>query len=55
VALFPETNLKPHERFFIPNFHLYQTDLYPGREGGTAIAVWKGIPNNHVKLPPLFQ
>jgi hypothetical protein len=39
VALFSETHLKPHERYFIPNFHLYRTDRYPGRKGGTAVAV----------------
>jgi hypothetical protein len=30
VALFSETRLKPHERFSIPNFHLYRTDRHPG-------------------------
>jgi hypothetical protein len=55
VALFSETCLKPHERFFIPNYHFYQTDHYLGRKGRTAIAVRKGIPHNHVDLPPLFQ
>jgi hypothetical protein len=34
----------PHERFFIPNYHLYQTDHFPGR---------KGIPHNPVDLPPI--
>jgi hypothetical protein len=43
VALFSETHLKPHERFIIPNFHFYRTDRYQGR---------KGIPRNHVDLPP---
>jgi hypothetical protein len=46
---------KPHERFFIPNFHFYQTDRYPGRKGETAVAVRKGIPENHVDLPPLVS
>jgi hypothetical protein len=27
-------------------------DRYPGRNGGTAVAVRKGIPHNHVHLPP---
>jgi hypothetical protein len=53
LTLFSETHLKPHERFFIPNFHFYRTDRYPGRKGGTAIAVRKGIPHNHVDLPLL--
>jgi hypothetical protein len=26
VALFSETYLKPHERFFITNYHVYQMD-----------------------------
>jgi hypothetical protein len=50
-----ETHLKHHERFFIPNFHFYRTDRYPGRKCGTAFAVRKGIPHNHVDLPPLVS
>jgi hypothetical protein len=38
VAVFSETHLKPHERFFIPNYHFYRTDRYPGRKVGTAVA-----------------
>jgi hypothetical protein len=53
--MFSETHLKPNERFFIQNFHLYQTDRHPGRKGGTAVAVRKGIPHNHVDLPPLIS
>jgi exonuclease III len=52
VALFSETYLKPHERFFITNYHVYRMDQYPSRKGGTAVAVRKGIPHNHVELPP---
>jgi hypothetical protein len=44
VALFSKTHLKPHERFFIPNYHFYRTDRHPGSKGGTAVAVRKGIP-----------
>jgi endonuclease/exonuclease/phosphatase (EEP) superfamily protein YafD len=55
VALFSETHLKPYERFFITNYHIYRMDWYPGRKGGTAIAVKKGIPHNHVELPPLVS
>jgi exonuclease III len=55
VALLSETHLKPHERFFIPNYHLYRIDRFPGRKGGTAVAVRKGIPYNHVDLPPLVS
>jgi hypothetical protein len=41
--------------FFIPNYHLYRTDRFTGRKGGTAIAVRKGIPQNHVYLPALIS
>jgi hypothetical protein len=41
VALFSETHLKPHDRFFVPNYHFYWTDRFLGR---------KGIPHNHVDL-----
>jgi hypothetical protein len=41
AALLSETHLKLHESFFIPNFHFYRTDRFPGR---------KGIPHNHVDL-----
>jgi hypothetical protein len=53
VARFSETHLKPHESILIPNYHFYRTEWYPGRKGGTAVAVRKGIPHNHVDLPPL--
>jgi hypothetical protein len=39
VALHSEMQLKPHERFYIPNYHFYHTDRFPGRKGGTAVAV----------------
>jgi hypothetical protein len=55
VALFSETHLKPHERFFITNYHVYRMDRYPGRKGGTAIAIKKGIPHGHVELPVLVS
>jgi hypothetical protein len=55
VALFSETHLKPHERFFIPNYHFYRTDRFPGRKGGTAVAVRKGVPHNHVDLHPFIS
>jgi hypothetical protein len=31
VALLSDTHLKPHERFFTPNYHFYQTDRFPER------------------------
>jgi hypothetical protein len=55
VALFSKTHLKPHERFFILNFHFYRTDRHPGIKGGRAVAVRKGIPHSHVDLPSLFS
>jgi hypothetical protein len=55
VALFSETHLKPHERYSIQNYHFYRNDRQPGRKGGTAVAVKKGIPHSHVDLPPLIS
>jgi hypothetical protein len=55
VALLSETHLKPHERLHIPNYDFYCTNRIPGRKGGTAVAVRKGIPHNHVDLPPLVS
>jgi hypothetical protein len=48
-----EKNVKPHERLFIPNYHFYRTDRFPGRKGGTAVAVTKGILHNNIDLPLL--
>jgi hypothetical protein len=36
--------------FFIPNYHIYRTDRFPGRTGVSTVAVGKGIPQNHVDL-----
>jgi hypothetical protein len=55
VALLSERHLKPHERFFMPIYNFYQTDLFLGRKGGTAIAVRKSIPHNDVYLPLLVS
>jgi hypothetical protein len=56
VALLSETHLKPHERFFIPNYHFYHTDdSFPGRKGRTVVSVRKGIPHNHVHMPLLVS
>jgi hypothetical protein len=41
--------------FFVPNFHFYRIDRHPDRKGGTAVPVRKGIPHNHVDLPPLIS
>jgi hypothetical protein len=53
VDLFPKTHLKPHERFFISNYYFYRTDRHPGRKGGTAVAVRRGVPHSYVDLPLL--
>jgi hypothetical protein len=55
VASLSETHLKPPEKFFIPNCHFYRTDRFPGRKGGIAVAVRKGIPRKHVRLPSLVS
>jgi hypothetical protein len=48
VVLFSETFLKPHE--IIPNNHFYRTVRFPEMKGGSAVAVRKGIPHNHLDL-----
>ena len=55
MALLSETHLKPHERFCIPNYFFYRTDCFPGRKGGTAVAIRKGIPHTNVDLAPLVS
>jgi len=53
MALLLETYRKPHSGFFIPNYLVYWTHRFQWLEGGTAVTVRKGIPHNHVDLPPL--
>jgi hypothetical protein len=55
VTLFSETHLKPHVRFNIRSYDIYQPDCEDGHKGGTAIAVKKGIPHACVDLPPLLS
>jgi hypothetical protein len=55
VALFSETHLKPHMRFYIPNHHIHRNDHLDGNKGGTAVAVKRGIPHTYVDLPPLLS
>jgi hypothetical protein len=55
VALFSETHLKPHAKFFISNYHFCWTDCFPARKVGTAVEVRKCIPHNNVDLPPLVS
>jgi hypothetical protein len=55
VGLFSETHLKPHERFFTSICHFYRTDRNRGGNGGTTLAVRRGVTHNHVDLPPLVS
>jgi exonuclease III len=55
VALFSETHVKPQKRSFISNYHFYRTDRHPGRKGGTAVAVRRGVPHGYAELPPLVS
>jgi hypothetical protein len=50
-----QRHLKPHERFFSPNFPYYQTDSFLGKKDSNAVAIRKGIPHNHVDIPPLVS
>jgi exonuclease III len=49
VALFSETHLKPHMRFYIPNYHLYRNDLQDGNKDGTAVAVKNEKPGREIQ------
>jgi hypothetical protein len=55
VSLLSEIYLNPHESFFIPNYHFYRTNRFPGRKGGTAVAVSNGIPHADLPPPPLVS
>jgi hypothetical protein len=35
--------------------HVYRTDRFPGLKNGTAVAVKKGIPHDHMNLLPLVS
>jgi hypothetical protein len=50
-----ETHFKHQERFFIPNYHFYQTGRFLRRKSLSAVAIRNGIPHNHVDLPPLVS
>jgi hypothetical protein len=51
VALLLDTHLKPHETLSEIH-HFYWTDCFPERKAETAVAFRKGIPHNHIDLPP---
>jgi hypothetical protein len=55
VALLSEIDLKPHERFFVPNFLFYRTDRFPGRKCGTAVAAIKVFPTTMKTCLRFFQ
>jgi hypothetical protein len=55
VALPSDTHLKIRDRLFIPNYHIYRTDCFPGRKGGTSTAFRKIISHNHVDFPCLVS
>jgi hypothetical protein len=55
MAQLSETHLKPHMRFYIPNYDIYQTDREDEHKGGTAVAVKKGIPHTSIDLPPFLS
>jgi hypothetical protein len=44
MSVFSVTYLKPHLRFYIPNYYIYRTDHEDRNKGGAAIAVKKVIP-----------
>jgi hypothetical protein len=46
MALFPETHLRPHDRFHIQNYYFYGIDRHPER---------KGIPHMNLDLPPVVS
>jgi hypothetical protein len=54
VAFFSDTHPKPHMRFCIPNYDIYQTDREEGHKSGTAAAVKKAIAQTCVDLSRLL-
>jgi hypothetical protein len=55
MALFSETHLKHHMRFYIPQYDIYQTDHEDWHKGGAPITVKKGIPHTCIYLPPALS
>jgi len=39
MALFSETDIKPHERFSVPSYYLYCMDYFPGDKRRAIISV----------------
>jgi hypothetical protein len=44
VTLLSQIYLKVYEWFFIPNYHFYRNDPFPGRKDRTVVAVREDIP-----------
>jgi hypothetical protein len=55
VPLLSQAHPKQNERFFIPNYHIYRTDGFPERRGGTAIEVRKAFATTVQTCLSLFQ
>jgi hypothetical protein len=54
VALLSETHLKPHERFFIPNYHFYRTTSHE-EEAELPLKLEKAFPVTMQTCLHLFQ
>ena len=54
IALFSETFLKATHHFKLRNYLIYRKDR-PTRGGGTAVAIKREIPHDHIDLPPLLH
>jgi hypothetical protein len=50
MALFLETYLKPHMRFYIQKHDIYRIDCQDGHKGGTAIAVNASLTDAQIYL-----
>jgi hypothetical protein len=55
VALFSETQLKPHMRFYIQSYDIYRTDRHDGEKNGTAVEVKRGVPQTWADLAPCLS
>jgi hypothetical protein len=51
VTLVSGTHLKPHGRFLIGNYHVYQI-RHPGLKGGNEITIKKRCPTPPCRSPP---
>jgi endonuclease/exonuclease/phosphatase (EEP) superfamily protein YafD len=51
VALLSETHLNAHERFFIPNYHIYRTDRFHAEKAELQLQVQPQWSSRGSKLP----